>query len=309
MGKKDYGTLLEHLYEPWWEEAVLLFAGFGRDATGLIQKIREKEKEDKKFEEDIFCRNLILQGKCIVDADYTSVQLRNQICKELWSLHQTGGFSSLRRRAMEILALIKPDNIIDLLIRDLKDEDILVRGMAAGALGRIGSEKTVNPLITALKDEVSYVRWMAAGALGNIGSEKTVAPLIEALKDEDSLVRGGTAEVLGSMASEKTVAPLIEALKDEDSNVRMWAAEVLGSMASEKTVNPLIEALKDEDSYVRGMAAGALGNIGSEKTVNPLIKTLKDESKGLLGKVKDSAFDSLEKIIRKSEKKVFIHRL
>jgi predicted NACHT family NTPase len=37
---RDYDTLLTHLYDPWWEEVVLLFAGFDRDATELLKKMR-----------------------------------------------------------------------------------------------------------------------------------------------------------------------------------------------------------------------------------------------------------------------------
>ena len=119
----------------------------------LIRKIKEKEKTDERFKEDIFYRNLMLLGKCIVDADYTNVQLRNQISSNLWSLYQTVEFSSLRKRAMEILSLIKPNNIIDSLIGNLKDQSSHVRRSAVSALGEIGSEKAVDPLTQALKDE------------------------------------------------------------------------------------------------------------------------------------------------------------
>lgn len=141
--RKEYYTILEHLYDPWWEEVVLLFAGLGRDATDLIRKIQEKEKTDDRFKEDIFCRNLMLLGKCIADADYTDVELRNQVSSDLWSLYQAVEFSSLRIRVMEILSLIKPDNIIDSLIAALENEDRGVQGSAAEALGKIGSEKAV----------------------------------------------------------------------------------------------------------------------------------------------------------------------
>ncbi|MBU7026261.1 MAG: HEAT repeat domain-containing protein, partial [Theionarchaea archaeon] len=51
-------------------------------------------------------------------------------------------------------------------------------------------------------------------------------------------------------------------------------------------------------------AADALGRIGSEKAVDPLKSALKDESEGILGKVKDKAFESLERISRKSKKRI-----
>ncbi|MGD2250948.1 MAG: HEAT repeat domain-containing protein [Candidatus Methanofastidiosia archaeon] len=329
---KDYDTVLEHLYDPWWEEVVLLFAGFDRDATDLIKKIREKE-EDERFKEDIFCRNLLLMGKCIVDADYTGIEERNRICSELWSLYQTAEFSRLRGRAMRLLSFIKPDNIMDTLIRDLKDEDSGVRRRAALALGEIGDEKAVDSLIETLKDEDSDVRGRAALALGEIGDEKAVDSLIETLKDENRYVRGRAALALREIGDEKAVDSLIETLKDENSDVRLSAALALGEIGDEKAVDSLIETLKDENRYVRGRAALALGEIGDEKAVDSLIETLKDENRyvrgraayalgkigdekavdslknalkdegeGPFGKVKDSAFSSLEAIIRKSRK-------
>ncbi|MBU7027140.1 MAG: HEAT repeat domain-containing protein, partial [Theionarchaea archaeon] len=299
--RKDYETLLQYLYEPWWEEVVLLFAGFDRDATELVLKIQEKEREDKQFKEDIFYSNLILLGKCIADADYTDIEIRDQIANDLWYLYQNAEFTSLREKAMKIISLMKSDTIIDSAIEKLKDENSDVRWSAAIALGKIGSEKAVALLIKALADENSYVRGRAAEALGKIGSEKAVALLIKALADENSDVRGSVAIALGKIGSEKAVALLIKALADENSDVRGSAAIALGKIGSEKAVALLIKALTDEDNTVRWRAADALGRIGSEKAVDPLKSALKDESEGILGKVKDKAFESLERISRKSK--------
>lgn len=69
-------------------------------------------------------------------------------------------------------------------------------------------------------------------------------------------------------------------------------------------VEPLIKALADEESGVRERAADALGKIGSEKAIKSLKKALEDEGEGALGKVKDKAFDSLEKISRRTKKRI-----
>jgi energy-coupling factor transporter ATP-binding protein EcfA2 len=263
-------TIIEHLEEPWWEEPVLLYAGIGKDATALIKRIQEEVPED------IFYSNLMLFGKCVADAEFTEPYLRDTIVNELWSLYQTAEFSPLRRKAIGVLALIKPDNIIYSLINDLAAKDRDVRGSAADALGRIGSEKAVEPLITALSsDKESAVRGSAASALGGIGSEKAVEPLITALSS------------------------------GEDSNVRWSAADALGKIGSENAVEPLITALSpDEDSNVRWSAAYALGGIGSEKAVEPLKSALKDEGTFIGEKVKDRAFTALEQISRRIHKRI-----
>jgi hypothetical protein len=169
-------TIIQHLEEPWWEEPILLYAGISKNATALIERIREEVPED------IFYSNLMLFGKCVADAEFTQEPLREVIINELWSLYKTAEFATLRKRAIGVLALIKPDKIIDSPINDLADKETDVREYAASALGDIGSEKAIEPLITALSsDKESDVRRSAAYALGGIGSEKAVVPLITAL--------------------------------------------------------------------------------------------------------------------------------
>lgn len=144
--------IIEHLLEPWWEEPILLYAGISKDATALIERIK------KRMPEDIFYSNLMLFGKCVADADFTDPLLREEIVNSVWSLYQNTEFSLLREKAIETLALIKPENIIDLLIKELKTKESYVRGRAAEALGRIGSEKAIEPLKSALKDGGKWLR-------------------------------------------------------------------------------------------------------------------------------------------------------
>ena len=285
--RKDYETLLQHLYEPWWEEVVLLFAGFDRDATDLILQIWEKEREDEQFKEDIFYSNLTIMGRCIADADYTDMEIRNKITNGLRYLYGTTEFSSLREKVIDILALIKPDIIVDSLLEELKDEESDVRESAAYVLGKIGSEKAVEPLIKALADEDSTVRESAAYALGKIGSEKAVESLMKALTDERSDIREKAAHALGRIGSEKAVEPLIKVLTThKESDVRGRATYALGDIGSEKAVEPLIKVLTThKESEVRGRAAYILGRIGSEKAIGPLVEALTtDENRGVRGR-------------------------
>ena len=67
----------------------------------------------------------------------------------------------------------------------------------------------------------------------------------------------------------------------------------------------MIELLIDKDSGVRWWGANVIGQIGGEKAVEPLKNALKDEGEYIAWKVKDRAFDSLEKISKKH--KIRIH--
>ena len=265
-------VIVKHLAEPWWEEPSLLCTGIGKDASPLIQRIK------KEVPEDIFHSNLMLFGKCVADAEFTEPSLRDEIVSQLWDLYQKAGFYLTQDRAINVLALIKPKNLINSLIDRLASKEIPVRVSAAYALGSLGSEKAVQPLIKALTtDKESSIRWVAAYALGSLGSEKALEPLIKALTtDKESHVRWRAASALGSLGSEKAVEPLLKALTtDRESFVRGSAAYALGSLGSEKAVEPLLKALTtDKESYVRGSAASALGSLGSEKAVEPLLKAL-----------------------------------
>ena len=274
--EEGISTIIEHLEEPWWEEPILLYAGINKNATVLIKRIQDGVLED------IFYSNLMLFGKCVADAEFTEPSLRDTIVNELWSLYQTAEFAPLIEKAINVLALIKPDTIIDSQIKELGAKDSYVRLSAVDALGRIGSEKAIEPLINALNtDTDSDVRLSAADALGSIGSEKAIELLINALStDTDSYVRLSAADALGSIGSEKAIEPLINALfTDTDSYVRRSAAYALGSIGSEKAIESLINALStDTDSDVRLSVADALGRIGSEKAIELLINALSTDT-------------------------------
>jgi HEAT repeat protein/energy-coupling factor transporter ATP-binding protein EcfA2 len=288
--EEGISTIIGHLEEPWWEEPVLLYAGISKNATALIERIREEVPED------IFYSNLLLFGKCVADAEFTEEPLRDVIINELWSLYKTAEFATLRKRAIGVLAFIEPDKIIDSLINDLADKEKDVRVCAASALGGIGSEKAIEPLITALSsDKESEVRGSAASALGSIGSEKAIEPLITALSTDKGSIAMSAAFALSGIGSEKAIEPLITALSsDKKSEVRGSAASALGSIGSEKAIEPLITALSsDKKSEVRESAASALGSIGSEKAIELIITALSTDTGS---DVRKSAADALGRI-------------
>ncbi len=334
--RKDYEVLLEHLYDPWWEEVILLIAGFDRDSTELIRRIQKEEKTNKRFREDIFYSNLMLMGKCIADADYTDARLREEIVERLWFLYQTAEFSSLRENAIGILGLVKPKKLISSLIEELSsgdsfvrlkavhalgmmgseraldrlieltnDEEGSVRESAAEALGRIGSERALDRLIELTIDESIHVRWSAAEALGRIGSERALDRLIELTIDESIHVRWSAAEALGRIGSERALDRLIELTIDESICVRESAAEALGRIGSERALDRLIELTRDKDSFARCKAAEALGKTGNERAIRSLKKALKDEEIGYRGEARDAAFDTLQKLSKKLEIRIF----
>src|SRR6185436_5213295 len=120
----------------------------------------------------------------------------------------------------------------------------------------------------ALRDEESLVAGDAARALGALGkrASSSVAALVKALSHEEPYVRIYAAEALASIGPKAATATkyLAKAVGDPVPGVRWAACEALASIgpAAQSALPQLIEALKDEFLYVRICAAGALGSIG-----------------------------------------------
>lgn len=178
---------------------------------------------------------------------------------------------------------------VEALIRQLEDEDELVRENSSYLLGEIGveareltkntlkngktlgeinaltipqvREKVVKHLIKALFDKDGWVRGNAADALGKTGDKEAVEPLIAALKDEDKVVRFSAAEALGELQDERAIEPIIAVLKDGDWSVRVGAAEALGKIGTLRALEALTVASGDENRDVQCKAAEALANL------------------------------------------------
>lgn len=195
------------------------------------------------------------------------------------------------------------------------DKDKEVRESAAEALGFIESAgNTENPesvtaLIKALSlDEDADVRGSAAYALGYIKSKEALPALIKALiSDTNGEVRGRAAFALGRIKNIKAL-PYLSAVFNahKESIIRGNAAYALGEIGGAEAIPFLIRALSfDKDSYVRYRAAEVLGSIGDVATISPLKTALKDDGSYYGWKVKDKAFEALEKICKRLQVRIF----
>jgi outer membrane protein assembly factor BamB len=128
------------------------------------------------------------------------------------------------------------ESIQPALRRALRDDDSMVAGDAARALGALGerASPSVAALVTTLSHEDPYVRIYAAEALASIGPKAGAAAkdLATALGDPIPGVRWAAGEALAGIgpAAQLAVPQLIEALKDEFLYVRICATEALGSI-------------------------------------------------------------------------------
>ncbi len=181
---------------------------------------------------------------------------------------------SIRRRAIDELIDLAPhtEGIQPALRRALRDEDAMVAGDAARALGALGNRASpsVGALVDALSHEDSYVRIYAAEALASIGpgAAKATNALAEALGDPTPGVRWSACEGLASIgpAAQSAVPQLIGALADEILYVRIFAAGALGSIGPKAQAARGALRAAANDPALRNEAEWALSRIAGVKS-------------------------------------------
>jgi HEAT repeat protein len=155
-------------------------------------------------------------------------------------------------------------------ILEKKSEHEYVRGMAAWALGRVGSAaESEIPLLSETMHSRGHlaVRRASVESLGNFGeAAKSVVPqLVKLLDDDDAATRVNTAIALWKIDRHaKAVPALVEMLKSGDSPEPYLAATALGQMqsAAAAVAPALIDALHSTDGDIRRAAARSLGQLG-----------------------------------------------
>ena len=187
-------------------------------------------------------------------------------------------WDSIRRSAIDELIDLAPhtESIQPALRRALRDEDSIVAGDAARALGALGKKAapSVDALVNTLSHADPYVRIYAAEALASIGpsAAKATDTLAEALGDPVPGVRWAACEALASIgaAAESAVPQLIDALEDEFLYVRIFAAGALGSIGPKaQSAREALKAAAD-DPALRSEAEWALSRITGIKSAPPV---------------------------------------
>ncbi len=214
--------------------------------------------------------------------------------------------------SVDIWGTVQVGDSVEQRVRQLQDDDPLVRRHAAWALGELESSRGVRPLIEGLTDENADVRLVAAWALGEIKDDIAIYPLVERLDDDDPFVREMAVLALGEIENPSAIDPLIESL-DRHPELRepaIWALGEIGNHEAERArsavfaqigrrgwdnqdvwsgylgsdaarrfagdLSALIDALDDDDPKMRRSAAEWLGLRGEQSAVDPLLDALRD---------------------------------
>lgn len=166
-------------------------------------------------------------------------------------------------------------------LRDINENDML-RGECALALGRMRIKDAVDLLIESLEDPSIYLRERIILALQDIGDIRAVGALIKHLDDPFWMVQVLSIRTLSMFKSEGVLESLIDKFNDNNipdhsEIIKLQALMAIGKFKHEKATNLLINVL-DNSSYgdLRLIAADELKNVRRDIAIPHLIKALND---------------------------------
>jgi len=124
----------------------------------------------------------------------------------------------------------------------LKDDNELVRMIAARALAKIGTAEVVDNLRLALRDSNKEVQQYAAEALGNIGNDAAISCLCEVLGDDASDFNLAVVDALRNIGSSNAIESLNNIFCTADNNaIRFHAAAGLAKTGNSEAINYLVD--------------------------------------------------------------------
>src|SRR6201988_1457372 len=178
---------------------------------------------------------------------------------------------------------------VDLLIGQLKAEDMEVRRSAVLALGRIGNSKATPALLEIIDDESLTID--VANSLAQIGDIRAIDGLVKLMGNVDGSIRQSAVAALNSLPVGTMADRIVPLLQNPDPNIRESAIKVAGYFGFPRATDSLLELCNDEDERVRSIlaqarkedtpkarsaAARALGNFDDKETASSLLAGLTD---------------------------------
>ena len=169
----------------------------------------------------------------------------------------------------------------DLLILQLKSNDIKNRLRAIKALGSVIQEKATVALIKLLSEDDVTLQKQSAITLGEIGDNIAVDKLLKLLKSDNKSVRTAALESLEKIRfpdEEYIISPWIRDLfSHKDSSVRLFAFTLLSRVKYPSFYNNLLDGLTDEDHNIRRICAISLADLGKADAIEPIKKAIEKE--------------------------------
>ncbi|MBI5599699.1 MAG: HEAT repeat domain-containing protein [Deltaproteobacteria bacterium] len=130
---------------------------------------------------------------------------------------------------------------------------------AVYALSGLRGQDILDVLVKALKDPVEDVRAASLRVLGKIGDRRVLPDIIERLKDPSFIVERVAVEALGSYREPEVVVPLLQMLKSKDAGVIENALLVISRVGDKRAEEAMIYFAVKGNARMKAVAMKALG--------------------------------------------------
>jgi VWFA-related protein len=175
-----------------------------------------------------------------------------------------------------------PPSHLEMLLGEIRADDVDLRADAAYELGFIGDDRAVRELRLALRDETARVRALAIEALVRLEATETVPDIAGRLGDPEPEVREAAGSALARFGP-LAVPHLLErvekgARKRRARRVLIGAVLILGRIGDDRALPSLSAVLEHGPVKARPAAAKALGDLGLSEGILSLRAALADDS-------------------------------
>lgn len=197
----------------------------------------------------------------------------------------------------------------DVLIENLRDDDVIIRKLSAQALGLVRPIEALDPLIQTLNDNSWPVRNAAAQSIIQYGGSITES-ISKYLMDRNDNVRIWSRRIMKEIGSEY-IDTFIEKVKGgTNTEVRTSAAVALGVLKVVKANDILCNIMQiDNDIWVRKYAASAVADLNIPENIEKLINLLSDPNpemrvwiSEILSTCQNYTVEQIQSFHKKSEK-------
>ena len=241
-----------------------------------ISEIKEQKREEKKKKRAKVIRFAKKPSQATVD------QVNKKVESAIDKAVKQGEFES--RSDQEIFSKVA---------YDLLDNEMEIKILAAGELGKIKNKAAVPILIECLNFNNPDLDIEIINSFIAIDDPRAIPFFKEKASDPRFRVRIGCLRGLYKMVDDQEAIPfLMEAIRDENAEVRRTAVTFIGWKDYEDTVPALVQCLQDENAGVRKAVVSALANLADESTVLPLIRVLSDKNL----EIRQKAFEAIQVI-------------
>ncbi len=186
----------------------------------------------------------------------------------------------VRERAVESMAMLSGDDVLDAMLARFAEDNATVRALALTHIraATVRAPESVRPrLLKLLSEGEDAIRRMSVEGLLQTGAPQGV--VLEILEHCRSLVGWLRTRILNTLRTfgDEVLRPAVALLEHPDDDVRMQALVLCEHFEDPRLVGPVVKLLNDPDGWLRVTACETLGKLKDERAVPHLVKALEDD--------------------------------